>query len=86
MMDAQMLDGNAIGGLLTEVFAVEATTAIETCGTCGAAEPIGAVHVFRGAGVVLRCPHCSNALGTIVKNGERVWVNLRGMRTLELGA
>jgi predicted RNA-binding Zn-ribbon protein involved in translation (DUF1610 family) len=85
MMDAQMLDGNAIGGLLTEVFAVEATTAIETCGACGAEAPIGAVHVFRGAGVVLRCPSCGNTLGTIVKNGERVWVNLRGMRTLELG-
>jgi hypothetical protein len=86
MMDAQMVDGNAIGGLLTEVFAVEATSAIGTCATCGTAGPVGAVHVFRGAGVVLRCPHCGNTLGTIVKDGVRLWVNLRGMRTLELGA
>ena len=29
-MDALMLDGNAVAGLLQEVFAVEMTTAIET--------------------------------------------------------
>jgi hypothetical protein len=85
-MDARMVDGNAIGGLLTEVFAVEATTAIGTCASCGTAGPVGAVHVYRGAGVVLRCPHCGNMLGTIVKNDDRLWVNLRGMLTLELGA
>ncbi len=42
-----MVDGKAIAGLLQEVFAVEMTTAIGTCGECGAAEPVGAVHVFR---------------------------------------
>jgi hypothetical protein len=30
-MDALMLDGNAVAGLLQEVFAVEMTTAIGTC-------------------------------------------------------
>jgi hypothetical protein len=44
-MDELMLDGNAIAGLLQEVFAVEMTTAIGTCGECGAAGPVGAVHV-----------------------------------------
>src|SRR6478752_6684810 len=64
-MDALMLDGNAVAGLLQEVFAVEMTVAIATCGGCGASEPVGAAHVFRGAGVVLRCPHCDNVLVTI---------------------
>ena len=37
-MDELMLDGNAVAGLLQEVFAVEMTTAIGTCGNCGATE------------------------------------------------
>src|SRR3989442_14506774 len=53
-MDKLMLDGNAVAGLLQEVFAVEMTTAVGTCEGCGAAGPVGAVHVYRGAGIVLR--------------------------------
>jgi Zn finger protein HypA/HybF involved in hydrogenase expression len=83
-MDALMLDGNAVAGLLQEVFAVEMTTAVGTCNGCGASEPVGAIHVYRGAGVVLRCPHCHNALVKIVKDDTRVWIDLRGTRTLEL--
>jgi hypothetical protein len=83
-MDELMLDGNAIAGLLQELFAVEMTTAIGTCGTCGAAGPVGAVHVYRGAGIVLRCPRCDNVLAKIVKNDSRVWIDFRGIRTLEV--
>ena len=83
-MDELMLDGNAIGGLLKEVFGSEMTTAIGTCNNCGAAEPIGAVHLFRGAGMVLRCPHCNNVLAKIVKDEQRVWLDLRGIRSIEL--
>jgi hypothetical protein len=54
-MDALMLDGNAVAGLLQEVFAVEMTTALGTCGNCGATDAVGAMHVYRGAGTVLRC-------------------------------
>jgi hypothetical protein len=83
-MDARMLDGNAVAGLLQEVFAVEMTSAIGTCDGCGTADAVGATHVFRGAGVVLRCPHCDNVLATIVKDEQRVWINLRGVRALEV--
>ena len=41
-MDELMLDGNAVAGLLQEVFAVEMTTAVGTCGGCGASEAVGA--------------------------------------------
>jgi hypothetical protein len=83
-MDDLMLDGNAIAGLLREVFAVEMTTAIGTCGGCGATEPVGAIRVFRGAGFVLRCPHCDNALVKIVEGGARRWVSFPGMQALEI--
>ena len=83
-MDELMLDGNAVAGLLQEVFAVEMTTSLGTCGACGACEEMGAAHVFRGAGVVLRCPHCHNTLMTIVTDEARVWIGFQGMRTLEV--
>jgi hypothetical protein len=83
-MDALMLDGNAVAGVLQEVFAVEMTTAIGTCNTCGASDQVGALHVFRGAGIVMRCPHCDNALVTIVENGPHVWIGFAGVRTLHV--
>jgi hypothetical protein len=83
-MDALMLDGNAVAGLLQEVFAVEMTTSLETCGGCGRTEPVGAVHVYRGAGVVLRCPHCGNVLGKIVQGPTRTWITMAGTRALEI--
>ena len=83
-MDALMLDGNAVAGLLQEVFAAEMTTAAGTCRGCGAREPIGAAHVFCGAGVVLRCPHCRNVLAVIVRGDGQISVDLGGIRALAL--
>ena len=42
------------------------------------------MHVFRGAGIVLRCPHCDNALVKIVEGGSRMWMDFGGMQTLEI--
>jgi uncharacterized protein DUF6510 len=83
-MDPLMLDGNAVAGLLREVFAVEMTTALATCAACGATGAIGAARVFRGAGIVLRCPHCGDALATIVETDTRMWIGLGGIRTLRV--
>ena len=83
-MNELMLDGNAVAGLLQEVFAVEMSTAIGTCGSSGAAGPVGAAHLYRGAGIVLRCPHCDNVLAKIVKNDSRLWLDFQGSRTLEV--
>jgi Zn finger protein HypA/HybF involved in hydrogenase expression len=83
-MDELMLDGNAVAGMLGEVFAVEMTTATMMCGNCGAAGAVGGMHVFRGAGIVLRCPQCDHALVRIVEDGTRMWMNFSGMRTIEI--
>jgi hypothetical protein len=83
-MDALMLDGNAVAGLLQEVFAVEMTTALGTCGNCGATDAVGAIHVYRGAGTVMRCPHCDTVLMTIVKDDTRVLIGFQGVRTLQV--
>jgi Zn finger protein HypA/HybF involved in hydrogenase expression len=83
-MDPLMLDGNAVAGLLQEIFAAEVTTVVGTCASCGASEPIGAIHVFNGAGTVLRCPHCDNAMVKIVRGDARSWISLEGVRALEM--
>ena len=83
-MDDLMLDGNAIAGLLQEVFAADMTTAIGSCARCGATEPVGTAHVYRGAGIVLRCPHCDNTLAAIVTGERRTWITFQGIRALEL--
>lgn len=83
-MDPLMLDGNAVAGLLQEVFAVEMTTANGTCNACGATNPVGALHVFRGAGIVMRCPDCDDVLVTIVRGDARIWIRFTGVRMLQV--
>ena len=83
-MEPLRLDGNAAAGLLSEVFAGEVTTAIGTCDSCGSAEAVGAIHVYMAAGAVLRCPHCEAVVMKVVTDGERIWVDVRGLRTLAL--
>jgi ribosomal protein S27E len=86
MDDADLrLDGNAIGGLLTEVFGWEVTTARGTCASCGAVGEVATLIVYAQApGTVLRCPACGAVLLRIVRAGERLWLDARGLSCLEL--
>src|SRR3954462_6206344 len=56
--DARWLDGNALGGLLQELFGAALTAAPHRCQSCGTERPVGAPRVYLGAGTVLRCPVC----------------------------
>jgi Zn finger protein HypA/HybF involved in hydrogenase expression len=80
-----MLDGNAIGGLLGEVFVVETTAVVSTCASCGAVREIGALHVYaQGPGTVVRCPSCQAVVLRVAKGEGRLWLDLRGAASLEL--
>lgn len=80
-----VLDGNAVGGLLAEVFAVEMTTAVGTCASCGAVSAVGELRVYMHApGVVIRCPRCESVLMRVVRSSGRMWLDLRGLQSLEL--
>jgi len=81
----EALDGNAIGGLLNEVFGEEMTTAHGACGNCGARRQVGELAVYlRAPGTVVRCPSCGSVLMTFVQVHE-VWsVDMRGLAELEL--
>ena len=79
------LDGNAIGGLLREIFAMEMTAAVGTCANCGAVNEVGRLQVYIHApGTVVRCPACEAVLMRIVRGRGRYWIDLSGTRTLEL--
>lgn len=78
------VDGNAIGGLLREIFTMEVTTAETTCAGCGKIHAVGRVDVYMNApGAVVRCPACGNVLMRIVQGRGRYWLDLTGIRCLE---
>jgi Family of unknown function (DUF6510) len=80
-MDA--VDGNAIGGLLQEVFGTEMTTTVSVCGACGAARQVGELAVYTHApGAVVRCPSCDGVLMVFVKIHDRTCVDLLGLADL----
>jgi uncharacterized Zn finger protein len=83
MTDETHVDGNALGGLLQEVFGREMTDARGCCATCGTVNPVGAMRAYRGAGDVMRCPACGNVVMVAVTIRERTRVHLGGVRWIE---
>jgi predicted RNA-binding Zn-ribbon protein involved in translation (DUF1610 family) len=81
---ALWLDGNAIAGLLWEVFGHEMTAAPRGCSSCGQTHPVGAHRAYRGPGVVLRCPHCGDLALRIATLPERHVVQLYGRWTFDV--
>jgi hypothetical protein len=78
------LDGNAIGGLLHEVFGLEMTTAVGSCATCGATGQVAETVVYLVApGTVVRCPVCTSVLMVVVRRQEMNCVDLLGLAALE---
>jgi hypothetical protein len=77
------LDGNAIAGLLEDVFDADITAALRACQSCGTRSAIGAHRAYRGAGIVLRCPVCRDLAVVVVLLPDRNRVWLAGEWTLE---
>jgi uncharacterized Zn finger protein len=71
-------DGNAIAGLLSEVFAFEVTAAPRVCQSCGRRNAVGAHRLYAGAGQVLRCPACGDVAACIVTLPDGYAVSLLG--------
>ena len=78
-------DGNALAGPLSEVFAVEVTTAVARCRGCGLSSRVAALVVFGpDPGLVGRCPGCSDVLVRLVRTPDEVWLDLGGISALRL--
>src|SRR4029078_7804323 len=68
LMESRVLDGNAIGGLLLELFGTELTGAPCVCGHSGAREEMARLDVYIDCpGVVVRCRHCTDVMIAIVR-------------------
>ncbi len=77
------LDGNAIGGLLASLFGAEMTTAVGTCGSCGAVSLVAELAVYRPRlGTVVRCRSCQSVLMVFVSVRDVTCVDLMGLASL----
>ena len=79
----EAVDGNAIGGLLLEVFGTEMTGAPTVCGTCGDARPVGELAVYlRAPGTIVRCRTCDSVLMAFVRAHDQMCIDLQGLAVL----
>jgi hypothetical protein len=87
-MDAQTqaaYDGNTMAGPLSEVFAVEMTTAIGRCRGCGTSSELATFRVYGpDPGFVGRCPNCESVLMRMVRTSDAVWLDLSGVSALRI--
>jgi hypothetical protein len=61
------LDGNALAGLLGELFRVDITLARGTCGACGITSVLAtAIVELDDTGAIVMCPGCRRTLFTVV--------------------
>jgi hypothetical protein len=80
-----MLDGNAVAGLLQEIFAGEMTAAPTECAHCGNRGEIGTLLAFtQSPGAVLRCPVCEGVMLRIVQTPDAIYLDARGVVYLRL--
>jgi hypothetical protein len=86
VVDNSALDGNALGGLLHEVFGTEMTTAAATCASCGSRRQLAEFVVYLGGpGAVARCRDCLALLMVITKRRTMNCVDLTGLSALSQG-
>jgi uncharacterized protein DUF6510 len=79
------LDGNAAGGVLREVFAVDPTTAVSTCAHCGGPAPLGAYLPYADApALVLRCPSCLQVVLRCASDAAGLRLEMTGVRLLRV--
>jgi hypothetical protein len=82
-LEDRVLDGNAIGGMLIELFGAEMTTAVGTCGSCGTTGQVAEMAVYQARlGTVVRCRVCDNALMVFVAVRGVTCVDLNGLASL----
>jgi hypothetical protein len=78
-----MLDANAAGGLLQEIFVPEITSAQIECEACGSTAAVGSLRLYAAAmGAVLRCSRCDSILMRAVHTAHGRWLEMKGARCL----
>ena len=79
-IDERTLDGNAVAGMLEELFGTDMTAADSRCATCGREGEVGSLLAYtRAPGVVLRCPVCSTVMLRMVETPRGTLVEAKGL-------
>jgi hypothetical protein len=82
-VSARRLDGNAAGGPLAALFAVDVTAARSRCAACGSTSALGEHLVYADApAMVVRCPSCTEVVLRVATRDDRVLLDLRGAALL----
>ena len=77
--DARRVDGNAAGGMFSEIFGPDLPPALAKCAGCGAEGMIGALPVYaHGMGTVVRCPKCDRVVLRVARTPQHVWLDATG--------
>jgi hypothetical protein len=79
------VDGNSLAGPLSELFAVDLTTASARCLGCGDVSELARAIVYPDpTGYVVRCAQCEEVLMVVVQEPDSVCIELRGMAWLKV--
>lgn len=81
------LDGNAMAGLMQELFVGDITAAHGACAGCGSIADIGEQDVFmypQSPGAVLRCAGCESVLMVIVRTRTTIRVGFQSLAWIEM--
>jgi hypothetical protein len=83
----QRIDGNAAGGILSELFVPDLTIARAKCAGCGVTRTVGVLLVYaHGMGTVLRCPGCDGVVLRIARTPTHLWLDARGATSIAVTA
>jgi hypothetical protein len=78
--DDRTLDGNAVAGMLEQLFGADMTAADSQCAGCGREGQVGTLLAYTNApGVVLRCPACSTVLLRMVETPRGTLIEAKGL-------
>ena len=81
--DARRVDGNAIAGILSEIFVPDLTAARAKCAGCGVTQAIGTLIVYaHGMGMVVRCPGCDRVMLRLARTPTHVWLDSTGSMSI----
>jgi hypothetical protein len=79
------VDGSVLAGPLSEVFAVDMTTATGRCCGCGRTNAVSELRVYGTApGFVARCPGCDEVVLRVVRTPTDLWLDVRGAVSLRV--
>lgn len=79
------LDGNAMVGALSEIFAFEVTAALGQCASRRSSARLTETNVYTSApGVVVRCPGCGAVLPRYMNADGQIWLDMHGLTYLHV--